>query len=158
MSVTFTAEIGDIVGYRATCVCGESGPLAASWEEARDSDVDVPCTDPAECSLLYGIYVEAVEARPSPAINASNVNARAILGTLGVLEEDLCGSMDADDFAGRVLLARALVADAGVAPTVHLGGRYVDCGRAPGYLDERLMQLAELAEFAVGTGRNVVWS
>lgn len=98
--------------------------------------------------------------RPLPAaeeleVNMSNSNAARVCASLGIdLEaEGWCGGMPAEDFLGRVLLALAIEPeDAGVPVTVDSApgrGTFVDCGRAEGYLQERLGQLRELADWAV---------
>lgn len=87
-------------------------------------------------------------------INMSNTNAHRVCETLGINleEEGWCGSLPAQDFLGRVLLALAIQpADEGIpAHEVPTGGvRWVECGRSEGYLQERLGQLRELADWAV---------
>jgi hypothetical protein len=96
-----------------------------------------------------------IPAAEELAVNMSNSNAFRVCGTLGIdLEfEGWCGSLPAADFLGRVLLALAIEpVDAGVPSTVDAApGRatFVDCGRAPGYTQERLGQLRTLADWAV---------
>lgn len=71
------------------------------------------------------------------------------------------GSMPAQDFLGRVLVAQAVnPADAGVPARVmpsEGGATMIDCGRREGYSEDRLGQLHELAEFAVSRGRTIQW-
>lgn len=100
------------------------------------------------------------------AVNMSNSNAAQVCRTLGIdLEEwGWCGSMSAQDFLGRVLVALAIEpADAGIPAhqllpgdsagifgTVAEGGpTFIECGRREGYTQERLSQLRELADWAV---------
>jgi hypothetical protein len=95
-----------------------------------------------------------VPAAEDLSINMSNSNAARVASTLGIdLDaEGWCGSMDAKDFLGRVLVALALEpADAGMpSHEVPTGGvRWVECGRPAGYAQERLAQLHALAEWAV---------
>lgn len=93
-------------------------------------------------------------------INMSNTNAVVVCGALGIDLEDegWCGSLPAQDFLGRVLLALAIQpADEGI-PSHELptgGVRWVECGRRPGYTQERLVQLHELAEWAVAHGAEI---
>lgn len=93
-------------------------------------------------------------------VNVSSANAVVLCGSLGIdLEfEGWCGSLPAQDFLGRVLLALAIEpADEGI-PSHELptgGVRWVECGRRPGYIQERLLQLHELAEWAAENGAEV---
>ena len=95
------------------------------------------------------------------AVNMSNANAVRVCASLGLdLEEwGWCGSLPAQDFLGRILLALAIEpVDAGVPSTVDAApGRatFVDCGRAPGYTQERLGQLRELADWAVANNAEI---
>ncbi|MER0477129.1 hypothetical protein ABR737_01945 [Streptomyces sp. Edi2] len=66
------------------------------------------------------------------------------------------GQIPAGDFLGRVLLALSLTPeDAGVdgywSGRVHLGGR------SAGYLQRRLLELHDLAQWCASRGRDVVW-
>lgn len=96
-------------------------------------------------------------------VNMSNSNAATIAATLGI---DLdaggwAGEMEARDFQGRILLALAIEpSDEGV-PAHELpgpGARWIECGRRPGYVQERLGQLHELAQWAVDHGALIWWS
>jgi hypothetical protein len=118
-----------------------------------------------ECSecIAYGCYTSA---RPIgyevPEINMANRNAADLLACLGVQGEDwYCGSMQASDFHARLTLALGLVhtVDEGIAPgpTATILGQGYDCGRAPGYLEERLLRLVPVAEFALEHGVEVSW-
>ncbi|THA53269.1 hypothetical protein E6R62_19470 [Streptomyces sp. A1136] len=87
-------------------------------------------------------------------VNMANSNAARVLGVLGY--EELAGDAEADDFLGRVLVALALVpVDAGRPATAE--GRFVDCGRRAGYIQERLEELRALAEEARAQGLPVYW-
>ena len=94
-------------------------------------------------------------------INLSNVNAARVLETLGYDLGDLTGEDTAGAFLGRVLVALAITpVDAGVPSTVSGGGNgltWIDCGRREGYLQERLVQLHELAETAP-SGAVISWA
>lgn len=105
-------------------------------------------------------------------VNMSNSNAATVAATLGIdLEEwGWCGSLPAEDFLGRVLLALAITPtdagvpahqlqpgdSAGVFGTVRESGpMFIDCGRREGYTQERLGQLRELADWAVAHGAEI---
>ena len=105
-------------------------------------------------------------------VNMSNSNAAQVASTLGIdLDaEGWCGNMGAEDFLGRILVALALSpADegmpsfqlapgdsAGIFGTVREGGpTFIQGARRPGYLQERLEQLRELADWALANGAEI---
>ena len=93
-------------------------------------------------------------------VNMSNSNAAVVCGSLGIdLEEwGWCGGLPAEDFLGRVLVALAIQpSDEGIpSHEVPTGGaRWIECGRRPGYIQERLAQLHELAAWAVEHGAEI---
>jgi hypothetical protein len=103
-----------------------------------------------------------VPAAEDLSINMSNTNAHRISATLGIdLEaEGWAGSLSAEDFLGRVLLALAIEpADEGIpSHEVPTGGvRWVECGRPAGYAQERLTQLHALAQWAVDHGAEIAF-
>jgi hypothetical protein len=168
MSVTFSLE-GNFTGS-FTAHCYESdvtlGPV-----EGYESIVPVIEAHKAACEecAAYGLYSQAVmDVSDALDVNVSNLNARTLLIALGLDdgEGDLCGSLDGEDFLGRVLLALATDRDdSGVASAV-IGGREVgqsgatmiDCGVAPGYFADRFGALHALGQEAARLGRSVVWS
>lgn len=93
-----------------------------------------------------------------PNVNMANGNAAEVLDLLGYPTDEPEGEATAEDFLGRVLLALALLDvstdDEHGRPTVH-DGRWVEVGRRPGYLAERLHQLHEIATAA--QGGTVAW-
>jgi hypothetical protein len=98
--------------------------------------------------------IMAIPAADDLSVNMSNTNAARVCETLGIDLDDLgwCGSLPAADFLGRVLVALAVCpVDAGI-PAHELSGtspRWIECGRPEGYLQDRLGQLRELADWAV---------
>lgn len=115
------------------------------------------------------VWFEVVGADESaPTTNASNTNAVSVLQALGLMTDaddfgDVCvGSCSPENFLGRVLIAEAVATNsyvgrsAGNVSTV-LGNVY-DCGTDDNYLADKLSQLRTLAEYAVATNREVVWS
>ena len=61
---------------------------------------------------FYG-YNKTTQAFSSEEFNCSNLNASGLLDLLGIqvgeaFEERCCGSMSAEDFLGRVLIAQAI--------------------------------------------------
>lgn len=110
------------------------------------------------------------EAQDAPAVNLNNRNASWVLDLLGLrdagaAEWDLCGTADADDFLGRVLMATALkdtaVDDSGrpaITDVTPGGATWVEGGLPEGYFAERLDQLHEIATFAVTHKAQVCWA
>jgi hypothetical protein len=95
-----------------------------------------------------------------PELQVSNGNGLYILQTLGFEQPEYTGVLSADDFKGRVLLAEALSpVDEGL-PSYQLatnGATIYNCGRAPGYLQDKLIQLLKIAEFAKANNSDVTW-
>jgi hypothetical protein len=97
----------------------------------------------------------------SPAVNVHNGNARALFDLLGIEPNQWDGGeTTAEDFLGRVLIARALldlqVDDEHGLPATQ-DGRFTWGGRRPGALAGRLAELQELAEWALANDRIVGW-
>lgn len=185
MSITFTAEMSAIIGQRIECACGTHGPeftdyeVAVEWLRDKKSAPSVlaalgetrtyslpGCTD--DWCDVDSLYVVAVEEDPAPEANFANTNAIHLLQTLGLAPTPLtpdadvyCGTIDAEDFLGRVLIALAVApVDEGI-PAHEVpgpGAQFIDCGRRPGYTQEALAHLRDVADFAVARGRKVVWS
>ena len=102
-----------------------------------------------------------VEAAEDLAVNMSNSNAVVVCATLGIDLQDWgwCGNLGAEDFLGRILLALAIEpADEGVPShetTVPGQVRWIECGRPEGYVQDRLGQLRELADWAAANGAEI---
>jgi hypothetical protein len=104
-----------------------------------------------------------------PKAHFSQANAIHLLMVLGfdvTPDDELIGEAPADDFLGRVLTALATEPwDEGVAPVEGPGlllGRIpvkhmIDCGRRPGYVQDAMEDLREVAEAAQRLGRAVAW-
>lgn len=113
---------------------------------------------------------------PNPLeVNMCNGNAVRVAEALGIdLDADgWCGGTSAEDFQGRVVMALALSPvdegmpsfqlapgdNAGIFGVVQEGGpRIIQGARRPGYLQERLGQLHELAQWATANEAEVQWS
>lgn len=163
-----------------------SGPYqdyGTACQVAREHDAlsdDGDCRDGCCGASVDDIPVPEMEGAPE--VNASNDNAVTVLQSLGFITgesrekdwDDMWNgpsSCEAGDFLGRVLLALAVSpADAGVpaheasardmrgvGALFPEGMRVINCGREPGYLQMRLEQLRELAEFCQARGRLVTW-
>lgn len=95
-------------------------------------------------------------------VNMSSSNAAHVCASLGLDLEDLgwCGSLAAEDFLGRVLVALAVLpVDAGMPrhelPREPGTVRWIECGRPEGYAQDRLGQLRELADWAIAHGAEI---
>ena len=103
-------------------------------------------------------------ADESPEVLLLDSNARLILENLGLddIDGELFGSCPAQDFLGRVLVALAIAPqDAGRPTTVDrspAGSRIVNYGRVPGFLQDKLVELQALAEYAIEKKLQVVWA
>jgi hypothetical protein len=162
MSVSFYPAIDDSVAHIITCICEETKfdttyPDRASAYAAKTSgDLKPNCGD-AYCEYLY-----VNPAIAEPEVNMSNSNAYDLMDVLGLIPEegnfdDVCvGSMKAEDFLGRVVVARGL---APVSPErlPEQDGIMIYAGRREGYVQERLEQLQEVADWAIANKREVVW-
>lgn len=166
MSVTFapTFNIADIQGYEVECWNNPevSGPVVVGVSADREGAVAQSKAHKAVCTdcAVYGTLIE--EVSDAPEVNVSNVNARRILGMLGLDTDDLCGSADAALFAERVAFAAVVHGgDQGTDTIVYRemrGATMVDCGREAGYTDMRLEQLRAVAVWAAEHGRRVTWA
>lgn len=147
------------VPHVITCICGawSSGVVYPSYDMARMMLKEVK---PA-CADIYCDYAYALPQVVEPEVQMSNSNAVSLFDVLaiGVGEDfsDRCsGSLPAEDFLGRVLIAQGLnPTDAG-SDTIAVGN-FVDCGRPEGYIDSKLDSMRQVAEWAVANERNIVW-
>lgn len=157
MSVTFFIEQVPS-GYQVTCECGTRKSelfdnSASAYSELNDNRLNYVCGN-SMCDVLYA-FVD-VQYPINLDVNISNINARRLLGTLGFDTEELAGTSEGADFAGRVLLALALEPEDEGVPAVEEQG-FVDCGRAPGYLQARLGELQILGEYAFSNSLQIHW-
>lgn len=170
MSVTFQIEALPTGQYNFTCYADFTLPPQVSkaydsHEEAlaaskAHSQACQECSDGYWASAIYDVNEE---------MNVSNGNAVLVLSEIGLWDpasQDLCGSMDADDFLGRVLVALARERDGRAVPARELprpmngsgrGPRVIMGGRPENYVHDRLTRLAEIATEAKRLGRCVVW-
>ncbi|MFE1478596.1 hypothetical protein ACFW6N_32690 [Streptomyces cyaneofuscatus] len=132
-----------------------------------DSDGDIPEVNLSEpnavrlAELLGLLAPEPSGADTTPALSATAREDRSLPGaapdTTGPWHAACdAGRLPAGDFLGRVLVALALTPeDSGVdgywSGRIHMGGR-----RA-GYLQRRLAELRDLAQWCADHGRDVTW-
>jgi hypothetical protein len=186
MSVTFRAEPNAlsfvVYDYHLEC-CAESRQdvrTFATYQDAIDGikDHSQHCSD-MFCYPDTPYVVPRTPADDEPTLNVTAVNARTLLQALGLVPElgaeaavlplgemppqlgygcnELEGICDSTDLLARIDLALALApADAGV-PWHEVDPRVIDCGRWPGYLQDRLAALREVAVYARRAHRRVDW-
>lgn len=173
MSVTFSIE-GNFTGsFTMSAACAQEGTdpfkgqVFGDYQTAETALVAhrAACEDCAH----YGCYTSAVLDVPDDFdVNLANQNARLVGAVLGIdLDEDLCGSMDAEVFLGHAVTALAVtgtdlgVDDSGidaVEDTVPGRTTVIHCGLRAGYYTETITRLHDLAAEAARLGRPVVWS
>ncbi len=170
MSVTFAPEYVD--GQRViSCSCGDavsevvysSQALAYGALTSLTEGQKPKCGDDF-CASYYPTIRELSEA---PFVNVSNENAKELLSMLGLMEtevfsENCVGSVSAEDMLGRILLAEALVpTDAGVPLHTVASGEgtatLINCGRAPGYFQDKLALLKHVVAYAAERKLSMSW-
>lgn len=169
-----------IIGWDLKCVCGArfltpGQELFSSYEAAIEALIEVKASNKGfkDCAdddcFIYGIFTHAVEeGEESPKVNMSNDNSVSVLSALGLMadtdtfEDVCCGSVQADDFLGRILMALAVAPESAERPTIVTANEnsatLIECGRPAGYVQDRLQGLLRVAEFCRRNGRDVVWS
>jgi hypothetical protein len=104
-------------------------------------------------------------------MNLANANAGNVLGALNLVSAErgmsrdpfdtaeLAGFADAEQVLGAAQLYLALEPeDAGLeAHALNERGNFIDAGRRPGYLQEKLERLVEIATWARDHERRVEW-
>jgi hypothetical protein len=172
MSVQFTAEHRQAVGFAVTCGCApatEQAALLGSYDEAARAASDADLADvrsPLPGCVLPDIcphsplLVEPFDPDgPVPDVDVNEANARRLLTVLGLhsTEEEAWGQLPADLFLGRVLVALAVAPQDPGAPWTH-SGRHHGGGRAARHLQRRLLELHDLAQWCARNGRAIAWS
>lgn len=162
MSVTFSVE-SPLIGWVTSCACGQvrTTKMYETYDAVRaaiDTKVENPtcadCADYCEPPRADGVTL----FEEAPEVNVSNTNAVTLLRALGLFEEDgdLTGTLSGAEFASKVMQARVMEPqDAGVSPVTY--GAVIDCGRHPGYVQERLDSLQEIGNFAWDKDIAVTW-
>ena len=128
-----------------------------------------PGDDPVDpfTNLIRGLAAGAAVTEDHPARSrlVDLRGAQSLIGPVVPFAQvriDLRIVAEAGEFEGRVLLALALApVDAGMPAydDSRTGGpRWIVAGRRPGYLQEKLAGLAELARWCAERGRRVQWA
>jgi hypothetical protein len=161
LSITFAVEQkADAYQFQLVCSCGMTtlSRVFDSYQESVTAHPLFPSTCEDEFCRAYPARIEAIDGEDM-SLNMSNVNAAHVMDALGIMEDDtrICGSMEAEVFLGRVLLAEAIApADAGMLPFTD--GSVTYGGREEGYLEEKLTVLRQIGSYALSEGLTVVWS
>lgn len=188
MSVTFRPTRGPISHYSVECAnCNVTDPTRfATFDEASAfvATVAMRLATVTGCVAEDGYCEQATFTNEHetvgdvPEVNVANTNAMDVLDALGVdfrfepTEEErerdffglagveLVGTLDAGDFMGRVLTALAVApASAEIPMHAAVGAPNMIRGyREEGYVQNRLNELHEVAQFAMDHGREVTWS
>lgn len=162
MSVTFSVE-SPLIGWVSACACRtvRTTTMYETYDAVRaaiDAKTEQPtCNKCAE--YQEGPYADAVTLfDEAPEVNVSNTNAGTLLRAIGIYEEDgdLTGTLSGAEFASKVTQARVMEPqDAGVPAMSY--GIVRDCGRVPGYVQDRLDALQAVGNFAWDKGVAVTW-
>jgi hypothetical protein len=162
MSVTFSIEAVTTGIFTGTC--WESGdPVEAFRVSTYDAALEAMIAHKDACPECdaYGIYPSPVFDVEGHEVNLANANARHLAAVLGMdLGEELCGTMDAAEFAGYVLVALAqehspIAPYESNASILGVGPRVIDGGFDA---NRYLAPLADLAAEAQRLNRMICWS
>lgn len=187
MSVTFHAEFAGTDHFTVTCVnCNvTTGPFTTHEDTetfilaVRNGTATFPGCQREEDECDWAMFSTPHEAGGDlPEVNIANGNAMDILDTLGIdyryeptpeeLEHDffglagveLLGSMDAQEFLGRVLMGLAVAPESAEIPAHAAVGapNIIRAHREPGYIQHTLERLHEVAQAAAANNRQVAWA
>lgn len=187
MSVTFRPTSGTDEYFTVECInCNvETSEHFDTWDDAstrvraiRNGERTVPGCKGEEYYCTEAAFVVVREpVGDLPEVNIANGNAIDILDTLGVdfrhettpeeAERDLfgiagvelCGTLAATDFMGRVLTAMAIAPESAEIPAhAAIGAPNMIRGhREAGYVQRILRDLHKVAQFATDHDRQVTW-
>lgn len=179
MSTTFCAEVLPPSAYVITCGCA-----AVTDSATRHYDYEAPaamvrrlhqqtreagtpfallpgCEHPDHCSFL-GPRVQPIHDNSGPDLNVAEHTAALLPRALGYSEDvdagECSGDADSAEFLGRILTALAIAPDDPGIPWHRTTPRFVECGRVPGYLQEQLRVLHDIALWCLDNGRRVQWA
>ncbi|MFI9507206.1 hypothetical protein [Nocardia sp. NPDC052566] len=167
MSITFTTEMSPVIGYAVLDYVGgreefdnyedalqrlqdlrEHGIMLDGFQSSGDPDED-------QINLHYA-QVEPIQADPAPEVDMCSDNARRVCEVLDVQVWD-AEPLPIADFLGRVLIALGVApADEGM-PAYELAPRWIEFGRRPGHLQAKLEELRDLAQWATGHNRTLIF-
>lgn len=161
MSVTFSPEFVPHMEHKLVCACGAwNSETYASFDDARNALTVSNVTSECEDVYCYGnVFVEP--AGYVPEVQMSNSNASMILDVLGFkvgedFSERCCGSLDAEDLMGRILISQAVnPEDEGVESFT--SGNIIDSGRPFNYTEGKLESLLDVAEYASARCLKICW-
>lgn len=145
MSVTFHAEVGEVTGYTVSCWCetNRRDLPGGTYQEAL-SELDLLRASMVECDCFGDdLQIHPCTDGEGPELNVTATHAAVLLSAVFVQpgpDGEVCGQVDADELLARIGEANPYAAT------------------DPGYVIERLPDLAKVAEHAAGLGRKVVWA
>lgn len=185
MSVTFYPELGPVDHYTVECINCDATQNFSTHEAAytlhaaiREGTAHIDgCTqEPYRCQD-GGIMYEVEALGVTPTVNVASSHAVDILEVLGLTSrhepietdghtalnipgDDLCGSLPAQDFLGRILMALAVAPESAERPAyAAVGASHVtSCYRRAGYLQSKLHELHEVAQFCHTHDRPIIWA
>lgn len=167
MSITIEPESypEDLTGWRIEHADGTAweDEIYPTYDSAEGGYLEHKLRCDMQDCVCCGGHISAVTSVELPSLNMANGNAAEVLHALGCTSEEVyCGgtAFGAEDFRDRVVVALVLAdADPGrpASTTSSPGGAtFVECGVPAGYLQDRLSELLEVADFAVAHGRQVI--
>ena len=169
MSIVFSSDRPSVkLGYQLSCYAYGSesewrGPVLPSSEQAVQHH-NLANHDKSECDGSDLTVFPAFDTDVDPQLQVSNTNGLRLLESLGLStpeEPQYFGTVSAEDFLGRTLIALALEpTDEGIplVDSITSGGaRLIECGRPVGYLQQKLEMLRDVITFAQKHNSNISW-
>ena len=154
MSVTFSPTADPTVEHSITCHCG-----TFSIHKNYDTAYNTLQNNKPHCPEPY-CYVDITPTNPEPEITLSNINADELFYVLGITGETFsdrcCGTMNPNDFLGRILIAQAVAPISAKKPT-YTDSNIIHGGRPEGYVQEKLQHLHHIATYAIKHNRQICW-
>ncbi|WP_435058500.1 hypothetical protein [Streptomyces sp. bgisy060] len=146
------------------CGLPEVCPEYPLYAEEVDPDGEVPWVEFSNINAVGVLEALGLPLRTGPEDAACDVLEDGLpldesdgAGTvIPIAVVDAYGELAADAFRGRVLTALGLAPDDPGRPDVRLG-RTLLLGRPAGYLQRRLRELYDLADWCAAHGRDVAW-
>jgi hypothetical protein len=161
MSVTFYPEMNSQVAHVLACSCRawKSTEIYANRSDAYQASltgIKSSCIDP-----YCGEYLYAEPEAYEPEVQLSNINAEELLDYLqisvgGDFEDRCTGSLSAEDMLERVSWALDIAPVSSGLATMRVDN-IVYCGRPSDYIQTKLAQVGEVAQWAKANSRDVVW-
>lgn len=165
MSVTFESDLPDEgLPTLEPCLCTQMDERFSQWFQygAGEPSVMKRAAD-EHCTTCRGTGVEAYAMATTPQLNFSNLNAEALLRTLGVKQPSYAGEMTVAEARRGVMRARARKSLEPFVPTadwaaVFGGPRYIVPGQTAEHVRERVERFAKFVELSAELGaKKIRW-